>query len=358
MRRIQICVLSFLLFSSAFLGAQQDRLQLFSSQLDSIADGSLKQTLQNSIVAGLIENQHDFDLAVSQAEAAANRNNPVHYSAYGRRDTGAVVDEIRKLTEPLSGLDRDAVKVAKNPKYKTGEDYLFADIKASLPGSYEKGVELCNLFNPKNGTNDAARLDKDIDAFLDAIKDDPVIKYALSSTSTSMQDLKKNWFGSGRGFEHVVAGEIDGKKVSGYHWWYKFYFDERAGKAQVRKASADIGNPHAFTGSFNWDPDGDGPLPNALKPTGGFSIGNSAQVILALGHIAIEVARKNGGVPGALRFRADINGEEYNWQLYTMNGNIRSLYPMGSSRTQSIDEEYYECEKEFMSSDSSEETLH
>lgn len=355
MRRISLFVFFLLVSSSAFLGAQQDCLSQFSGQLSSIADSSLRQTLHNSIVAGVIENQHDFDLAVSQAEASANRNSPISYSAYGRRDTGS---EICKLAEPITGLDRDAIKVAKNPKYKAGEDYLFVDIDASLPGIYDKTVELCNLFNPKNGTNDAAKLDKDIDAFLDSIKNDPVIKHALSCTSTSMQDLKKNWFGSGRGFEHVVAGEIDGKKVSGYHWWYKFYADERSGNTQIRNASADIGNPKAFTGSFNWDPDGDGPLPNALKPKGGFSIGNSVQAILALGHIAIEVARKNGGVPGALRFRASINGLESDWQLFTMGGNIRSLYPMGNSRTHSIDAEYYEHEEEFLSSERSEETMH
>ncbi|PKL41829.1 MAG: hypothetical protein CVV41_16815 [Candidatus Riflebacteria bacterium HGW-Riflebacteria-1] len=358
MRRISLCVFFFLVFSSAFLGAQQGRLSNFDAQLSAIADSSLRQTLQNSVVAGVIENQHDFDLSVSQAEAAANHNSTMHFSARAGRDTGSVTDQISKLTAPISGLDRDAVKVAKNPKYKTGEDYLFADINSSLPAIYDKTVDLCNLFNPKNGTNDAPRLDKEIDAFLDSIKNDPVIKHALSCTDTTMQDLKKNWFGSGRGFEHVIAGEIDGKKVSGYHWWYKFYADERAGNAQVKSASADVGNPRAFTGSFHWDPDGDGPLPNAYKPTGGFSIGNSVQAVLAVGHIAIEVARKNGGVPGALRFTASINGADSAWQLFTMGGNIRSLYPMGRSKSQSIDSEYYEYESEFISSECSDETLH
>ncbi len=358
MRRIQIFVFVFLLLSSAFLGAQQGRLHLFDSQLDNIADSSLKQTLRNSIIAGLIENQHDFDLAVFQAEAAANRNNPVSFSAYGNRDTASVADEIRRISAAIPGLDRDAMKVTKNPKYKTGENYLFEDVTSSLPRSYEASVELCELFNPKNGTNDAPRLAKEIDTYLESIKNDPVIKHALTSTGTTMDDLKKNWFGSGLGFEHVVAGELNGKKVSGYHFWFKFYHDERAGNTQIRAVTADVGNPKAFTGSFYWDPDGeDGPLPNGYKSIGGFSIGNSVQAILALGHIAMEVSRKNGSIPGALRFRANINGAESYWQLYTMNGNIRSLYPIKDTRTQSIDE-YFELERELVDTAHSGETLH
>jgi len=358
MHRIKICVFLFLLLSSAFLGAQQDRLHLFSSQLDSISDNGLRQTLSNSIIAGLIENQHDFDRAVAQAEAAANRNNPNGFSAYGSRNASAIADEIRRISAAIPGLDRDAVKVAKNPKFKTGENYLFVDVTSAVPSSYEKAVELCNLFNPKNGTNDAPRLDKEIDTFLNSIKDDPVIRHALSSTGTTIQDLKKNWFSSGLGFEHVVAGELNGKKVSGYHWWYKFYHDERAGNTQIRAVTADVGNPKAFTGSFYWDPDGEeGPLPNGYKSIGGFSVGNSVQAILALGHIAMEVARKNGGIAGAMRFRANINGAESYWQLYTMNGNIRSLYPIKDTRTQSADE-YYELEGELVDTAHSGETLH
>lgn len=356
MRRSGIFLFLFLFTLPLFLGAQTDRLHQFSSQLNAISDSSLRRTLQNSIIVGLIENQHDFDLAVSQAEAAANYNNPVGFSAY--RSRGDAGEEIRRLTAPIHNLDRDALKVAKNPKYKTGENYLFVDMSSTLPRSYVKAVELCSMFNPKNGTNDAKRLNDEIDAFLDSIKKDPVIVHALSCTGTTLEDLKKNWFGSGLGFEHVVAGELNGKKVSGYHWWYKFYHDERAGNTQIRAVSGDVGNPKAFTGSFHWDPDGeDGPLPKGYKSIGGFSIGNSVQAVLALGHIAMEVSRKHGSIPGAMRFRANINGAESYWQLYTMNGNIRSLYPIKNTKTQSIDE-YYELEGELVESDYRNETLH
>ncbi|MBU1105516.1 MAG: hypothetical protein KKB51_02515 [Candidatus Riflebacteria bacterium] len=363
MRRISILVFSLLVFSSAFLGADQARLSQFNEQLGAITDSSLRQTLQNSIIAGLIESQHDFDLAVSQAEAAANHNNLYYYSAYGSdRNRSDVVNEISKLAAPITGLDRDAVKIVKNPGYKQGESLLFKDLGSAFPPSYAAAAELCYKFNPKKGTNDASRLDEDIDNFLETIKNDPVIKHALSCTNSTMQDLKKNWFGSGLGFEHVVAGELSGSKVGGYHWWYKFYNDERLGNTEIKASSGDIGDPKAFTGSFYWDPDDSGPLPRAYKPVGGFLIGNSVQAMLALGHIAMETCRKSGSIPSALKFNASINGEEFSWQMYTMNGSLRSLYPLKGSRTSvnpdRAGEDYYEHEKSLIDSDCSGEILH
>ncbi len=309
----------------------QARVDYFHDQLEAIEDANLKKTLTNSIVAGLIENQQDFKAAVSQAEAIANNASPVYYSAYGSsRNVDQARQLILKMTAPITSLDRDAVKVVKNEKNRKGN--LFIDINGTIPRSYHDAIALCEKFNPKAGTNDAQRLDKDIDAFLASIKNDPVIVHALKVTGTDMAQLKKNWFGSGLGFEHVIAGEVKGSKISGFHWWYRFYVDERKGNADVLSSVAGIGNQKIYTGSFLWDADGDGPLPKAKKPKGGFINGNSVQAMLALGHIAVEAARSVGSVPGSLSFKASINGEEFNWQLYTMGGNIRSLYPISNSK--------------------------
>ncbi|NCB37479.1 MAG: hypothetical protein EOM80_01810 [Erysipelotrichia bacterium] len=314
------------LFSPGLM-ASSERVSYFHDQLGAIQDLELRRTLENSIAAGLIESDEDFKGAVSRAEAIANNGSQIYYSAYGSsRNVSEIRQKIAEVANSIVKLDRDALKVTKSENYRRG--MLFNDYDGSIPHSYTETIKLCEKFNPKNGTNDASALSNDIDAFLDSIKNDPVILHALKSTDTSIEDLKKNWFGSGRGFEHVVAGEVDGSKVSGYHWWYKFYDDERNGCAQVKTAVAGIGNPRIYTGSFSWDPDGDGPMKSANKPKGGFANCNSVQSLLALGHIAIETARSYGSVPGALTFRANINGEEFNWQLYTMNGNIRSLYPM------------------------------
>ena len=326
--------------------AASERLSTFHDQLAAIEDAGLRQTLENSIAAGLIESDHDFRSAVSRAEAIANNGSPILFSAYGSsRNVTEIRKQILELSAPITNLDRDAIKVEKNEKYNKGQ--LFKDYSGEIPVSYKNALALCEKFNPKAGTNDASRLDKDIDAFLATLKNDPVIMHALKVTNTTMEDLKSNWFGSGLGFEHVIAGETKGSKVSGFHWWYRFYDAERRGRADVLSSVAGMGNQKIYTGSFVWDPDGDGPLGEAKKPKGGFSNGHSVQALLALGHIAIETARSMGTVPGALTFNASVNGQEFNWQLYTMGGTIRSLYPM-TGKGSADDDVFYDHEREVM----------
>jgi hypothetical protein len=344
MRKLVLSVFSLFLFSSMVFGYTPNVGQ-FSDQLECITDAKLRKTLENSIVAGLISNQQEFDAVVERAEARANNQSAVYYSARGF-DLSTVRREIAVACKPIASLDRDAVKVEKHEGYKA--NMLFKDISGNIPQSYKDAYDLCLKFNPRNGTNDAKRLDKEIDQFLADIADDPVIVQALRTTDTTIEDMKRNWFGSGLGFEHVIAGEIKGSKVSGYHWWYRFYRDERNDRAEVLTSISDVGNDNIYTGSFHWDPDGkNGPLPNARKPIGGFLVGSSVKAILALGHIAIETARKYGRVPGAMTFRANINGQEFNWQLYTMGGNIRSLYPLGGKgiETEPGEDIFYELEE-------------
>lgn len=350
MRKFVLGLIFLCIFSSVSFGFTGEIGQ-FSDQLDSITDVKLRKTLENSIVAGLISNAEELNSAIDLAEKAANNQSAVFYSARGS-DFSAIRKEISEKTAPLAALDKDAIVVKKVSGFKATR--LFHDIEGDIPESYKLAYDLCEKFNPKSGTNDAKRLDKEIDKFLSQIANDPVMKSALESTGTTMADLKKNWFGSGLGFEHVIAGEVKGSKVSGYHWWYKFYCDERDNRAQVISSCSDIGNEHVYTGSFRWDPDGkNGPLPNAKKPKGGFLLNSSVQSLLALGHIAMETAKKYGNVPGAMTFRADLNGEEFNWQLYTMGGTIRSLYPMGIKKgdfNTGGDDNFYSLEEELAGS--------
>ncbi len=320
----------------------------WNSRLDGIQDASLKRTLENSIATGLIADEADFETAVARAETRFRSQNPTSRSSVrAGGNTQAIRDAIAKSAAPIPGLDRDAVDVEKNEGLRTT---LFKPIAEKVPASYEAAYRLAVQFDPRVGTDDNDRLSKDIDAYLASIANDPVIKQALSSTGTTMSDLKRNWFGSGAGFEHVICGEIKGTGVSGYHWWYKFYRDEQNGNAKYVSTLDNAGSEFAYTGAFTWDPDGSGPLPNAKKKKGGFTVGCSAQALLALGHIAIESARKLGSVPGALTFDAAVNGRTFTWQLYTMGGTIRSLYPMGGKGSDvdenRVAEEYFELEEE------------
>lgn len=325
----------------------------WSSRLEAIQDVSLRRTLQNSIAAGLISDEADFETAVARADARFQSQNPTNLvTSRGNNNNGnaqAIREAIAKSVAPIAKLDRDAVEVQKVDGTRSGGK-LFLPLSGALPASYEDAYKLALLFDPRVGTDETAKLSSQIDAFLASISDDPVIKQALKSTGTDMAALKRNWFGSGAGFEHVICGEVKGSQVSGYHWWYKFYRDEQTGNTQYVSTLGNAGSDYAYTGAFTWDPDGSGPIPTARKKKGGFIVGNSVQAILALGHIAIESARKFGSIPGALTFDADVNGQTFTWQLYTMGGTIRSLYPMGGKTNMpepdDIVREFYDLEDE------------
>ncbi len=307
--------------------------------LSGIKDVNLQRALQNSISAGLINNRAEFDLALSRARSlrGGNQGSPSGLSS-----------EISKACTGLAKLDRDAIPGITID----GKQHLFTRFDGAVPPAYQAAIKLASCFDPKVGTPELKKNSKEINAYLASIENDPVIQHALKITNTSIEDLKLNWFGAGAGFEHVICGEMKSTSVSGYHWWYKFYSDELAGRTKIQGSIDHVTDNDIYTGRFTWDPDGNGPLPTLKKSKGGFTIGNSAQVILALGHIAIETARRNGGnAPSAVQFDANINGHAYTWQLYTFDNTIRSLYPIcgsgdSASDNDRIDAMYFDLEED------------
>ncbi|MBF0499334.1 MAG: hypothetical protein HQM09_04340 [Candidatus Riflebacteria bacterium] len=325
-----------------------------SEYVHTIGNQTLRNFIENSVNAGVIKTPDEAKAAVArwQEENARNSISPnLSYNSAPSQNSGnqsSTANEITQLVNPIANLDQDAIKnVVMNDK----GNKLFNPISDKFPPAYDANFNLAVKFNPIDGTDDSARLDADIAAYLNSIANDPVIQYALKTTGTTISDLKRNWFGSGCGFEHVFDGEVKGPEVSGYHSWYKFYRDENEGRTQYVSTLQGAGDSHIFTGSFSWDPDGSGPLPRVIKKKGGFTVGNSPQAVLAMGHIAMETCRKHGGIPGALIFSANINGESFNWQLYTMNQSIRSLYPMSPRDPNPTDingntaREYFELEE-------------
>ncbi|MCO4782934.1 MAG: EndoU domain-containing protein [Candidatus Cloacimonetes bacterium] len=239
----------------------------------------------------------------------------------------AVSDTISKYSQQLHKLDRDFVSET-TINESNNSNKLFEHVQADLPDSYGITQTFMNKFNPSHNTNDHKRLANEIDAYCKYLEKQPVIQFALSKTNTTIQDLKKNWFGSGRGFEHVFPGELKGSKVSGYHFWYKYYQDQQQGKVQYGRSMEGLNDSNIFTGSFSWDPDGKGGKKAARKKKGGFTIGSSAPAIIALGHVALETKRQSGHNGSAMKFKASLNGHEYLWQMYIMGGGVRSLFPM------------------------------
>ena len=144
---------------------------------------------------------------------------------------------------------------------------------------------------------------------------------------TSGQDLS--------GFEHVVVGEQQRGKVSGYHWWYKYLLDDSAdflGSDDIQYSGARYGShesegllhPEVVTLSYRWNAfDYHAQARRPLtKPTGGFWVGCSIEGLLALGTVAFV---REANAPR----QAVINGARYGIACFNSQDgkSLRTFYP-------------------------------
>lgn len=235
-------------------------------------------------------------------------------------------------------LDRpDRVEVPIQEVTGNGDAYLFADLPATtrLDPIYEATLALCAAFDPSPESRDdeQAGVSEQVDRYLALISEKPAIRVALRETGTSVKELRATWFGPDRGLEHVLCGEArpDGK-VGGYHWWYKFYREERAGRVDYLYSLEGTTDPRIATIRFTWDPDGPGArFPALVKPIGGFTVGDSPAALLALGHLAVRLHLDRDQEAGP-DFVANINGTRYRWVLVLdrLTGSLVSLYPLAN----------------------------
>lgn len=135
------------------------------------------------------------------------------------------------------------------------------------------------------------------------------------------------------GFEHVMVGEQKHATVSGYHFWYKYWLDDRPGSLggdaiEYHGTRYDhleaIGHavPEVVTLAYRWharDPE-TGETRPLFKPIGGFWVGCSAEGLMALGTVRC-LAR--GPV------ETEINGTRYALELYRSpdGRRLRTFFP-------------------------------
>jgi poly(U)-specific endoribonuclease len=135
------------------------------------------------------------------------------------------------------------------------------------------------------------------------------------------------------GFEHVFLGEADGAELKGYHFWYRYWLDERVERpGGVRDLIDVLGGairpgdvtPDVVTLRYRWaDRSADGGKPRWFtKPLGGFWVGPSPEGLLALG--LVRWARE-ANPPRTAR----INGVQYHLVLHTSDDgrHIRTFFP-------------------------------
>lgn len=202
--------------------------------------------------------------------------------------------------------------------------------ETNIHPSYGWTLELCDVLQGIKSGDDESDMEGKIDHYLSLMSNLPPIDFALKSTGTDMANLKMTWFGKSRGFLHVICGEPyedQPQKVGGYHFWYRFYQEERrqrGGSVNWRCTLEGESDPNIATIRFDWIPIGKS-APRK-KEIGGFTIGESPAALLALGHIA----HWNGCdlVPWGPDFVANVNGQDYRWAFASNKCGLKTLFPI------------------------------
>lgn len=233
---------------------------------------------------------------------------------------------------------------------------------------------------------DNAVEDAEIEDFLDVVLDTAVMQHALAYLRDELGAVKDqdalrghmlriwfelytNWYNPSKpvshasGFEHVMVGEAHakGNGIGGYHSWTKFYLDEKSGRVDFRgfnydnnadrSSTAGKRFPHVTTVSMTWDQrniHGD-VIDTLVKDIGGFFVGPSPELQMALGTIALFESLagghfiKNSGNAKTI----ELNRARYNLIMYRnilqpppekeRGDLIRSFYPTFLSPLQSTD---------------------
>ena len=291
-------------------------------------------------------------------------------------DADILVDEQVETTKP--DLAPDPLFAHVNPDKISGHTYQ-AFIR--LLDNYIVNVSLT-----EDHLGDNVVEDTEIANFMDVILDTVVMQRTLTYLRDDLgaiadrDDLRMqmmrmwfqlytNWYNpekpvsSASGFEHVMVGEghAKGKGIGGYHSWTKFYLDEKSGRVDFRgfnydgmadrTSTAGKRFPHVATVSMTWDQkDVHGDVVDTLvKDRGGFFVGPSPELQIALGTIALFQSLAGGHFVknNENAQTIELNGARYNLIMYrntvqpppdnARGDMVRSFYPVFLSPLQSSD---------------------
>ena len=191
--------------------------------------------------------------------------------------------------------------------------------------------------------------DEEVQNFIEAVMKTPPMQVSreyIEDRTERMSDdvwwnvIQRAWFEQFRlgrdpgltGFEHVVVGEQEGRKVQGYHFWYKYHVDENFRFGDIRRdliqylgnQEADDKTPDVATISYSWEAFDyqKKKFIRLTKPVGGFWIGPSIEGLMALGTVRFHDGAK---APK----EAIINGAHYQLEMARSENdrNIRTFFP-------------------------------
>ncbi|XP_049636900.1 uridylate-specific endoribonuclease-like [Suncus etruscus] len=225
--------------------------------------------------------------------------------------------------------------------------FTYVNEKLFSKPTYRAFINLLNNYHPKTGQGEhfSAQQLAEQDTFLEEVMKTNVMKelYGFlhrknhyNSEEEFVKDLKNMWFGlysrdkgdrDSSGFEHVFSGEIKHGKVTGFHNWIRFYFQEKEGLVDYYSHIYDgpwDSYPDVLAMQFNWD--------GYYKEVGSAFIGSSPEFEFALYSLCYiaqpgkKCKLKLGGYPLAI--------QTYTWHKTTYgNGKkyIATAYVVSST---------------------------
>lgn len=221
-----------------------------------------------------------------------------------------------------------------------------------IPDEKKRTYELCEkLYNnynirPSIKETETAEEEKEIEEFINAIKDTAPMKIARQFIDPKLNDddwkesIKSKWFTTFRndersGFEHVFVGEKSSRgnnELGGYHFWHKYYLDDGAGKVDGKDTidyfgpnyenNTGVKVPDVVTLRYTWEArdENNNTVDDLEKWRGGFWVGCSPEGLIALGMARFDNNASSSAV---------INGAEYNLILPKddKGEHIKTFYP-------------------------------
>lgn len=270
---------------------------------------------------------------------------------------GAGLRAIRKGTRITAALEANGYVVVDEPDAgdQVGKDHVLipeVHIPRDKKKSYERVERMFDNYVLLERERDpiAAEEREEVQAFIDDILDTAPMQvareYIEQRSGQSMSEdvwwniVQRAWFEQFEagvdpalsGFEHVVVGELDERKVQGYHFWYKYFVDENFRFGDLRLDLIQyLGNqepgdntPDVATIKFAWEAFDyqQKKTVKRTKPVGGFWIGPSVEGLLALGTV-----RFHDGADAPKE--TVINDAQYRLELFRSGSkrNIRTFYP-------------------------------
>ncbi len=257
------------------------------------------------------------------------------------------------LPKEARNEDRGYVVVDEKISGSDKEHKLIPEVKipASKMNTYTLCTKLFNNYTLNNFSKEStvsANEEAEVNAFIDAIKDTGSMRLAREfreqqlgrdmSDAEWISALKEIWFReyelgsapSRNGFEHVFVGEQKGGSIGGYHFWYKYYLDDKAGVLGYGDGEDNIDyngtkyggsvtneegitNPDSATLSYTWDAydyEKKTKATGLVKRVGGFWIGPSPEGLIALGTVCFFQSTPNS------RLSTEINSNQYDLKLF------------------------------------------